>query len=160
MGFSRDEIENFLYNEANLMDEHRYDEWEALWADDGVYWVPTDNAEDPTAHVSIIYADRQEIARRIARLKTDAAWAQDPRSGLRRVVSNVQITEDGNGTITVYSNFVLTEVRRRSVESWQNIWSGRTIHKLRRENEALRIASKKVMLVNNDVEVPSLWFLV
>ena len=127
MALNRNEIENFLYREARLMDEHQYDEWEALWTDDAIYWVPCGGEDtDPTKDVSIIYDDRARIAGRLVRLKSGAAWAQDPQSRLRRVVSNIEAYEEDDGTITVYSNFVLAEVRRRSVDSWQDMWVGRT----------------------------------
>ena len=48
MAVDRQAVEQFLYREARLMDESRYEEWEALWADDGVYWVPcNDDDTDP-----------------------------------------------------------------------------------------------------------------
>ena len=161
MAVDRSAIENFIYREARLMDLHRYDEWEALWADDAIYWVPCDGDDtDPRQHISIIYADRSGIAGRIARLKTGAAWSQEPKSNLRRVVSNIETIEDGSGTITVHSNFFLYEVRRRSVDVWHNIWAGSSTHKLIPEGEDFKMAYKKVLLVNDGVEMPGLWFLV
>ena len=161
MAIDRNEIENFLYREARLMDEHQYEEWEALWTDDAIYWVPCGGEDtDPNRDVSIIYDDRPRLAARMGRLKSGAAWAQDPKSRLRRVVSNVEIYEEADGDITVYSNFILCEVRMRSVDSWQDMWAGRTTHRLRRDNGALQMAYKKVALVNNDIEIPTLWILV
>ena len=160
MAVDRSEIENFLYREARLMDEHRYDDWEALWTDDSIYWVPCGGEDtDPHKDVSIIYDDRIGIATRIGRMKSGAAWAQEPRSRMRRVVSNIEIEEDDGQTI-VHSNFFLYEVRRRSNDVWHNMWAGGTLHRLRRENGALKMAFKKVVLVNNEVEMPSIWFLV
>ena len=155
------EIESFLYREARLMDEHQFDEWEALWTDDGVYWIPADDYDiDPATHVSIIYDNREGITTRIQRMKSNMAWAQDPRSRLRRVVSNAEIEEAESGEVTVHSNFDLTEVRRRSQKSWQYSWAGRTMHRLRRENGSWKMALKKVMLVNSDEALPTLWFLI
>ena len=46
------EIAQFLFREARLMDEHRYEEWLTLWADDGVYWVPCGHEDtDPLRQV-------------------------------------------------------------------------------------------------------------
>ena len=161
MAVDRPTIENFIYREARLMDEHRYDEWEALWTDDAIYWVPCDGDDtDPLHHVSIIYADRSGIAARITRLKTGAAWSQEPKSNLRRVVSNIETMEEESGEITVHSNFILYEVRKRSVDVWHNIWAGSTTHRLRPEGNDLKVAYKKVLLVNDGVEMTGLWFLV
>ncbi len=155
MGMKRQQIEDFIYREARLMDEHRYDEWLALWTDDAVYWVPSNNDElDPMQSVSIIYDERRRISDRINRLKSGMAYAQKPPSRMRQVVSNLEVEEGGNDEVTVYSNFVLTEIRREV----RNIWSGRTVHRLRMENGDLKMGFKKVLLLENDAEIPSLVF--
>jgi 3-phenylpropionate/cinnamic acid dioxygenase small subunit len=157
MSVDRHQIENFLYREARLMDEHAYDEWLALWTDDALYWVPSNqNDIDPMREVSIIYDNRARLGDRIVRLKSGAAYAQDPKSRMRRVISNVEIEEGNNGEVTVYSNFNLTELRR----SGQNTYAGRTIHTLRPEGNSFKIAYKKIELVNNDEVINNLTFLI
>ena len=61
----RTQIEEFLFLEARLQDEHRYDEWEALWEDDALYWVPMKDDADPERSVSYIYDNRARLASRI-----------------------------------------------------------------------------------------------
>lgn len=157
MAWNRYQIEAFLYREARLIDEHRYDEWLSLWTDDGIYWVPCNEDDtDPARQVSIIYDDRVRLGDRVARLKSGAAWAQEPKSRMRRVIANLEIEEGENGEVSVASNFILAELRRHM----QNLWAGRTIHKLRPENGDFKIVYKKVMLVNNDEEIPALVFLI
>jgi 3-phenylpropionate/cinnamic acid dioxygenase small subunit len=150
-------VENFLYREARLMDENAYAEWLALWADDALYWVPaTADDIDPATHVSTIYDDRARLEARIKRLSSGYAFSQDPKSRMRRVISNIEIEEGANGEITAYSNFVLAELRRGK----QDVFAGRTIHKLRTAGDAFKIFYKKVMLVNNDEFIDNLTFLV
>ncbi len=157
MPVDRQQIENFLYREARLMDEHAYDEWLSLWTEDGLYWVPcNDDDIDPQRHVSIIYDNRARLEDRIERMKSGAAYAQDPKSRLRRMVSNVEVEEGDNGEVTVYSNFNLTELRRGR----QDTFAGRTIHKLRPQGASFKIAYKKVLLVNNDEVIDNLTFLI
>ncbi|HKA56259.1 MAG TPA: aromatic-ring-hydroxylating dioxygenase subunit beta [Candidatus Binatia bacterium] len=157
MPVDRHQIENFLYREARLMDEHAYDEWLSLWAEDMLYWVPCNEDDiDPQRHVSIIYDDRPLLEDRIERLKSGAAYAQEPKSRLRRVISNVEIEEGENGEVTTYSNFNLTELRRGK----QDTFAGRTIHKLRPQGSGFKIAYKKVLLVNNDEVIDNLTFLI
>lgn len=157
MAWNRYQIEAFLYREARLIDEHRYDEWLSLWTDDGIYWVPCNEDDtDPARQVSIIYDDRVRLGDRVARLKSGAAWAQEPKSRMRRVIANLEIEEGENGEVSVASNFILAELRRHM----QNLWAGRTLHKLRPENGDFKIVYKKVMLVNNDEEIPALVFLI
>jgi 3-phenylpropionate/cinnamic acid dioxygenase small subunit len=157
MPVARHQIENFLYREARLMDEHAYDEWLALWTDDALYWVPCNRDDsDPLREVSIIYDNRARLEDRIIRLKSGATYAQEPQSRLRRVVANVEIEEGENGEVTVYSNFNLTELRRGK----QDTFAGRTIHKLRPAGDSFKIAYKKVLLVNNDEVIDNLTFLI
>jgi benzoate/toluate 1,2-dioxygenase subunit beta len=148
----------FLYHEADLMDAHRYADWEALWDDDGVYWVPVKPVDyDPARHVSIIYEDRGGIRVRVERLISGLAYTQDPKSQLRRVVSNVRLVGESAGAVEVASNFVLLEYRQGR---WTT-WAGRSDHRLRPGGEAgFRIARKKVLLVGCDTDLPPLQFLI
>ncbi len=157
MPADRHKIENFLYREARLMDEHAYDDWLALWTDDALYWVPcNDDNIDPERHVSIVYENKVGLEDRIARLKSGAAYAQDPKSRLSRVVSNIEIEEGNDGEAIVYSTFNVTALRRRRMDTF----AGRTIHKLRPAGDSFKIAYKKVLLINNDVVINNLTFLI
>lgn len=157
MVIDRYEIEKFLFEEAQLMDEHRFDEWLSLWTEDCLYWVPSNLDDyDPRTHVSIIYDDRERLEDRIMQLKSGERWAQEPRSRMCRLISNVRFEEDGD-QLTIYSNFILVELRRGE----EDTFAARQIHKLRpNENGGFRITYKKVMLVNNDERIGNLTFLV
>ena len=157
MAVDRQQVEQFIYYEADLMDEHRYDEWLALWTDDALYWVPSGRDDiDPKREISLIYDDRVRLQVRITRLKSGFAHAQEPKSRMRRVVSNIVPQEAENGDIVVFSNFLLTELRRGK----QDTFAGRTVHRLRPDNGSFRLASKKVLLVNNDEYIDNLTFLI
>jgi len=151
-------IENFLYREARLMDENAYEEWLSLWAADNIcYWVPGSADEtDPGHQISIIYDDRKRLEARIKRLASGYAFAQDPKSRMRRVISNIEVGEDADGTVTTWSNFALGEFRRGK----QDIFVGRTMHKLRPEGDIFKILLKKVLLINSDGYIDNLTFLV
>lgn len=156
MAVDRGRIEQFLYREARLMDTHAYDEWLALWADDALYWVPANEDEiDPRRHVSIVYEDRTRLEDRIVRLKSGAAYAQDPKSRLSRVIGNIEVAEQENGEVVVRSTFHLTAVRRGRMD----IFAGRTTHRLRPSGDSFQILYKKVELVNNDEVIRNLTFL-
>ena len=157
MAFEREQVERFIYDEAQLMDEHRYDEWLALWTDDALYWVPSGRDDiDPKREISLIYDDRVRLQVRIARLKSGFAHAQEPKSRMRRIVSNIVIEETENGEILVQSNFLLVELRRGK----QDLFAGRTMHRLRPYDGSFKLVSKKVLLVNNDEYIDNLTFLI
>ena len=150
-------VERFLYREARLMDEHRYEEWLGLWADDARYWVPCNEDDiDPTRQVSIIYDDRERLQQRVERLLSGSVLAQDPKPRMRRLVSNIEVEAATGGELTVQSNFILGFARGDT----QQIWAGRSIHRLRRESAGFKIVQKKVMLINADQEMPLLQFLI
>jgi 3-phenylpropionate/cinnamic acid dioxygenase small subunit len=150
-------IERFLYREARLMDENAYAEWLALWAEDALYWVPSGPGDvDPLRQVSTIYDNRKRLEARITRLISGKAHAQSPPSRLCRVVSNIEIEEAGDNTISTFSNFVLGEVRRGN----QDVFIGRSTHKLRPTGDDFKIFFKKVLLVNGDEYIDNLTFLV
>jgi 3-phenylpropionate/cinnamic acid dioxygenase small subunit len=92
----QDDVAQFLYREARLLDERRFEEWLELFADNGLYWLPMGYGDpDPSRDVSLIYDDRKRIGLRIRRLRGKYAFAQDPATETCRTVSNVEVDEDG-----------------------------------------------------------------
>ena len=152
-----DEVTQWVYREARLQDEHRYDEWEALWTDDGIYWIPA-NGEggDPEQEMSIVYDNRSRIALRIRQFHTGKRYSQTPKSRLRRVVSNIEILSDDGGELTVGSNALIFESHVRG----DTLWAARNEYRLRRDGTGLKMAFKKVVLVNNQAALWSMAFLV
>ena len=150
-------IEAFLYREARLADENRYDEWLALWTDDARYWIPSNSYDyDPEQRISIVYDDRSRLQDRIDRLKSGAAWAQEPRSRMRRIISNIEIQPvSSQGETTVISNAVIGELRR----SLQTAYFAQQIHRLRMTADGPRMTYKKVNLINNDEPIHNLSFI-
>jgi benzoate/toluate 1,2-dioxygenase beta subunit len=158
MSVERSAIERFLYHEARLMDNHQYDDWLALWAEDGqlTYWVPCNGDDlDPKVNVSIIYDTRTQLRNRITRLR-ETLWLREQAPRLSRVVSNVEVEEEAGPEVTVSSNFILAELHRHE----QYLWAGTSIHKLVPAGGSYRIRSKKVVLLNNDEPMPNLMFLI
>lgn len=151
-------VEQFLYREARFADEHRYDEWESLWTDDGLYWVPAnDDDANRMTQMSIVHDNRNRISTRIKQFKTGRRHSQVPHSRLRRVVSNVELVGAvENGDIEVGANFVLVESRERRKE----VWAGRYTYWLRVVDGELAMSYKKVALVDNARPLATLSFLI
>lgn len=149
-------IEQFLFHEARLMDEHRYQEWLSLWTHDAVYWVPCSEDADPNRDVSLIYDDRVKLADRATYLDRGTLLDAETRPRLRRIVSNVEAKPADGGDFEVSSNFVLIEARERQ----QYLWGGRSIHRLCQEKGAIKIRRKKVLLVNSSQPLSTMHFLV
>lgn len=150
------EVEQFIYLEARLADELRYDEWESLWTDDAIYWVPSGADDtDPTTQMSIIFDNRSRIGTRVSQLNTGKRHAQTPPSRLRHLITNVELLKSDDVDVQVGANFLVYESRERGV----TLWAGRTEWTLRRGEDGLMIARKKVMLANNDRPLSTLAFL-
>lgn len=151
------EVEDFLHYEARILDERRYAEWERLWTDDGVYWVPVGEADyDPRRRVSLIYDERPGLSRRLKRLCGDHAYAQTPPSTTVRIVSNIEVGDAGDGSVDVRSNFVLHSSRR----SVRDVFAGRVRHTLSAADDGWRIARRTVVLVGGADPVTNLSFIV
>jgi 3-phenylpropionate/cinnamic acid dioxygenase small subunit len=153
-----DAVTAFIYKEARLQDEHQYEAWEALWTDDGVYWVPANGADiDPEKEMSIIYDNRSRISLRVRQLLTGKHHTQTPQSRLRRLVSNIELMDPPpGGDIAVASNSLIFESSLRD----DTIWGARNEYRLRYVDGELRMAFKKVILVNNDKALFTLSFLI
>jgi 3-phenylpropionate/cinnamic acid dioxygenase small subunit len=155
----RAEVEAFLYREARLADESRYDEWLELIDDEVHYWVPKGRADYDTAlQVSFVNDNRQRLETRIRQLGTGVHYAQTPPSPMRRVVSNIELLEVDDDEIVAGSNFVHYEHSIQASNELR-IWAGRATHRLRRVEGQLRIRAKTVELVNGTGPVPTMAFL-
>ena len=115
----------FLYREARLADEARYAEWQALWTDDAVYWVPatTDPAADPDTHISHIYDNRGRLDTRIKLLQTGHRYSQEPASSMRRLISNIEVEEAENGELVAGSNSSWPSSRSRASARGTGGWA-------------------------------------
>lgn len=153
------QISDFIHHEARLCDESRYAEWEALWTEDGHYWVPRSDGLDPEKQVSHINDNRRRIHTRIAQLLTGTRHSQTPPSPMRRVVSGIVVEAiDGNDYV-VGSNFILLELAIQSTRD-VHVWGGRTTHRLRQAGDGWLMAAKKVVLVDGDEPIPNISFLI
>jgi 3-phenylpropionate/cinnamic acid dioxygenase small subunit len=154
---SRSEAEDLLYREARLLDDRRYQEWLAMFDENASYWIPS-NGEgiDPNREISLVFDDKHRLTDRVGRLESGLAHAQNPPSKTKRLVSNVQIENASENAATVSSGFILYELRRGK----ERIFAGRYEHRLRLLDGTWKIASKKVVLMNNDEVIDNLTFIV
>jgi 3-phenylpropionate/cinnamic acid dioxygenase small subunit len=150
-------VEQFIFHEAECMDRCDYDNWIGLWDEDILYWAPCNDEDmDPSRQISLIYDRREQLEQRIRRMKSHLAHAQNPKSRVMRVVSNIRIREVNAADILVSSSFVVGELRL----DLQTVWIGRSLHTLRPRADDFRIKQKKVFLLNNASPLGNLQFLI
>jgi len=144
------EVEQFLYLEARLLDAQRYEEWLDLYTQDATYWVPLEQGQsDPVETSSIIYDDRTLLELRVRQARHPRAHARLPLARTVHHVANISILSSTSELLHVASTLSVVEFRNEK----QRIWGALVEHRLRREPRGLRIAHKRVDLVNSAGEL-------
>jgi len=160
---TRAEAEDFLYLEAQLLDERRLDEWLDLFTEDGIYWLPIDPASEPKRHLSIVYDNALRRQERVWRLLHTEAPSQSPASRTQHFVSNLRVEPGPDGEAIVRSAQMVCEMRggdyRQIGLGGQQNFACSAEHRLQRRDGSWRIALKKLVLLNRDVPIENLSFL-
>ena len=146
------EVVRFLYREARLLDEKRWDEWFSLFCEDGHYWVPlTRDQPDAEFHTSLAYEDTLLLRLRIERLRRRPP-SQHPESWSQHVLQAPEIeSRDGTGWLT-RTAFFYAESRGDAMQ----VLTGVAQHQLVEQEGGLRIRLKRVNLLNCDAALPSI----
>ena len=93
-------VEAFLYREARLLDDGRYEDWLALFDEDGLYWIPgLPGQTDRFGAVSIVHEDRTVLRMRVRRLSHPRAWSLMPLPRSSHLLGNIAVAAAGDGTI-------------------------------------------------------------
>jgi p-cumate 2,3-dioxygenase subunit beta len=109
---TRDQIEEFLYHEAELIDDWLLPEWAELYTDDAEYDVTSLDSDDPINSSSknslfLLADDKERLTSRAKRLMKKTAHAEYPHSKVRHIISNVRLGTDVDGEVKVKANFVV-----------------------------------------------------
>ena len=168
------EVEQFLYREARLLDERRFREWLDLFTDDVRYWMgarsnryprtskaisilsPNRYVEDDKTRddeLSIFDETKETLSGRVARLETGMAWAEDPPSRTRHLITNIEVAGETGAELTVHSNFM---VYRSRAETEQDFYVGARQDLLQRADGRLKIARRKMTLDQNVLSAKNL----
>jgi p-cumate 2,3-dioxygenase beta subunit len=141
---SRAQIEDFLFYEAALLDEWRLQEWLTLLTDDITYEVPSTDIPDGDARTTLfLIADNAlRLRSRVQQLIGKHAWAENPPSRTRRLISNVRILGAADDRIEMTANFAIYRMRYELVDTYV----GRYEHTLVLHNGDLKIRQRKAIL--------------
>lgn len=142
-------VQQFLFEEARLLDEREWDAWLELLLPEAEYWMPYEwGQKSATDHVSLFYEDVTLLRMRIDRLKNDLSPLEWPPSRTNRHLSNIRIDADDGEKLTVTGYLMFVEYRREE----QRWFSSRVTWDLRAAGDGFRIAAKRVDLLNCDQE--------
>ena len=166
----KQEIDDFLYREAELLDERRYEDWLALVAEDIRYWMPMrrnvkfgeHEREFTRADHDINWFDEgnETLERRVRQILTGIHWAEEPVSRITHIVSNVQLLEatpsvGDAAEVAVKCRFL---IYRNRVETETDILVGKREDRLRRVGDGWQIARRKIILDQNVLLTKNLTF--
>jgi 3-phenylpropionate/cinnamic acid dioxygenase small subunit len=154
----KDEVEQFLYQEAALLDERRYEEWLALIAADIHYFMPIrENVKfgewdkensDPASEIAWFDEGKEVLEGRVRQLMTGVHWAEEPVSRIRHLISNIRVVDvqgeeiHTSDTFFVWHNRLLDEV---------NLFAGRRDNILRRDPATGFQLAKRTILLDQSV---------
>ena len=144
----RDEIDQFLCEEAELLDQWRLHEWLELFAPEGHYVVPTTNLPegDPARDLVLIYDDRFMLEQRLNSLMTRAAHAEYPHSRTRRLITNLRVQAADDGRFHVFANFAVYRARGGQF----NTYVGQYRHIIERSPDTgFRFIERKSVMVHD-----------
>ena len=150
LGYSSEtqiEVEQFLYYQAEVLDERRWDEWLGLFADDGYYWMPASSDQAVAeGQPNIFYEDHYLMDMRIRRVEHPYAHSQAAGHRTSHVVSNVMIKKENKGgdEISVTSRFHMMEYRLDD----HRHFSGKYTHSLKKTDAGYKIKLQRVDLTN------------
>jgi len=158
----KQQVEDFLYTEADLLDERRFAEWLELMTDDLVYFMPIRRnvpigahaAEENTREgtdISWFEDDKWTLSKRVEQIMTGVHWAEEPLSRVCHMVSNVQLLEvDPSAAapreVAVRSRFLVYQNR---VEYETYTFVGKRTDRLRLVDGNWRLARREIILDQN-----------
>jgi benzoate/toluate 1,2-dioxygenase beta subunit len=151
MGFRYDEIRDFLYREARLLDDKAWDEWLTLYCEDVEYWMPAwdddgQPTDNPNTELSLMYyARRDGLEDRVFRVKTGKSAASTPLPRTSHNLSKIEIVENDADACVVRFNWLTLSVRYDETVQFFGVTTCRVV----REQQQLRIKHKKILLKND-----------
>jgi len=141
------EIIDFVIHEARLLDQHRFEEWLALYTDDAYYWMPLEWGQtDPKLVGSLMYEDKLLLQIRVERLKGNRTFSQKPKSRCHHVLQTPQVDsrDDAKGEYVTWTPMHYIETRQDD----QQLYAAWATHTLAVVGGVLKIKLKRVDLVN------------
>src|SRR5438128_12551279 len=160
-------VEQFLYQEARLLDQRRFRDWLQLFTDDIHYWMSSRSNRYPRSSKALAILDQERyveedpagadelglfdediktLTARVARLDTGMAWAEDPPSRTRHLITNLEAVPLENGEVEAKTAFL---VYRSHLETDHQLLSGCREDLLRKVNDAWKVRRRTIVLDAN-----------
>ncbi|MET4575689.1 aromatic-ring-hydroxylating dioxygenase subunit beta [Ottowia thiooxydans] len=159
----QDRIRDLVFLEAELLDDLELRPWLDLFTEDGIYWAPIDDAVPRSQSASLIYDDSMSRQERVHHLLQLPFPAQNPRSRTVHFVSNLRVTGTAPGFYKVRSSQLIVEARPGD---YTQIGLGKVAtyvakveHHIEEVEDTLKVKLKKILLINRDMPLGNLTFM-
>jgi 3-phenylpropionate/cinnamic acid dioxygenase small subunit len=152
---TREDLVAFVYHEARLIDEQRFDEWLTLFAPDGFYWMPLEHGQtDRKLTASLMDDDLFLLRLRVERLKGNRTYSQKPKSRSHHLLQHpcIETFDPDSSRYVTWTAMHYIETRQQQ----QDLYAAWATHELTTLDGALRIRMKRVDLVNCDSALGSI----
>jgi biphenyl 2,3-dioxygenase beta subunit len=155
-------VEQYLYEEADLLDRRLYREWFSRIASDVHYWMPIrrtvtlrniDREFTQPGDMSFFDDDHNDLRMRVDKLYTGSSWSEDPPSRTRHLVTNVRITGLDEAIVQVQSDFLLVRTR---MEGDADRFHGRREDRLRMDGDSFLLAQRHIFLDHTVIHATNL----
>lgn len=144
-------VEAFLYREARLLDDGRYEDWLALFDEDGLYWIPgLPGQTDRFGAVSIVHEDRTVLRMRVRRLGHPRAWSLMPLPRSAHLLGNIAVAAAGDGTIEAVASLQVALYRAGDRTRYDGRQTIRLRPDARPDGGGFRIVLKRIDLIDCD----------
>ncbi len=150
------EIEEFLYHEADLLDERQFEAWLDLLTEDIRYWMPMrrnvkfddQDSENTRELQDMNWFDegKETLTQRVRQILTGVHWAEEPLSRVSHMVSNVRLLEATPEEVQVKCRFLIYRNRQQDETDF---FVGKREDTLRKVDGEWKIARRKVILDQN-----------
>jgi len=143
-GLTRSDAEELFSREARLLDEWRLNDWLDLLTDDVRYEIPSTDQPNASAATSLFLVadDRRRLESRVGQLLGPSAWAENPRSRTRRLITNVEVLGEGRDGSEIGANFAVWRFRNDLTD----VYVGHYRYRVVRQHGALRIRYRRAVL--------------
>lgn len=144
MKITEQEVQRFLVREARLLDEWKLTEWFALMSPGSRYLVPSLDSPDSEPETALfLVADNYVMLKsRVEQLLGRTAWAENPRSRTRRLLTNIDILEASDEVAKVAANFAIWRFQGGKTD----VYVGHYLHLICREQDELRFKERRAIL--------------
>jgi benzoate/toluate 1,2-dioxygenase beta subunit len=150
------EVEALIYRDATLLDRRAWDDWIDLYTEDAVFWAPAwaneeETTDDPETQLNLLYLrSRGHIEDRIFRIESRDSYASVPLERTVHVVGNVLVENEKGDEVTAFANALVHSYGKKGGQTRASLYD----YILRRTPDGLRIARKKITLIDERLEGP------